>query len=89
MALLLRGQLYGIESIDPATFVGVPVVLLVVSALAALVPARTAMRVDPVEALRDEYFLKMTFPSFDHVYYVTASGQHNRLRTSRSNSLPI
>jgi putative ABC transport system permease protein len=54
MALVLRGQLYGIEAIDPASFVGVPVALLVVSALAALVPASKAMRVDPAEALRLE-----------------------------------
>ena len=52
MALLLRGQLYGIRSIDPATFVSVPAALLLISALAALVPARKAMRIDPVEALR-------------------------------------
>jgi putative ABC transport system permease protein len=52
VALLLRGQLYGIHSIDPATFVSVPAALLLISALAALVPARHAMRIDPVEALR-------------------------------------
>jgi predicted permease len=52
MALLLQGQLYGIRSIDPATFVAVPAALLAISALAALVPARKAMRIDPVEALR-------------------------------------
>jgi putative ABC transport system permease protein len=52
IALLLHGQLYGIQSIDPATFVSVPAILLVISALAALVPARKAMRIDPVEALR-------------------------------------
>jgi putative ABC transport system permease protein len=52
MAMLLHGQLYGIDSIDPATFVSVPAVLLVISTLAALVPARKAMRIDPVEALR-------------------------------------
>jgi putative ABC transport system permease protein len=52
MALLLQGQLYGIRSIDPPTFVSVPAVLLLISALAALVPARKAMRIDPVEALR-------------------------------------
>jgi predicted permease len=51
-AVLLRGQLYGIHSIDPATFVSVPAALLLISALAALVPARKAMRIDPVEALR-------------------------------------
>jgi ABC-type lipoprotein release transport system permease subunit len=52
-ALLLQGQLYGIDSIDPVTFLSVPAVLLLISALAALVPARRAMRIDPVEALRD------------------------------------
>jgi predicted permease len=52
IAMLLQGQLYGIQSIDPATFVSVPAVLLVISALAAVVPARKAMRIDPVEALR-------------------------------------
>jgi predicted permease len=52
-ALLLRGQLHGIHSIDPATFVVVPAVLLLISALAALVPAARAMRINPVEALRD------------------------------------
>jgi putative ABC transport system permease protein len=51
-ALLLHGQLYGIESIDPATFVSVPAALLLISALAALVPAHKATRIDPVEALR-------------------------------------
>ena len=54
LAFLLRGQLYGIQAIDPATFVGVPAVLLAISAIAALVPARHAMRIDPVEALRLE-----------------------------------
>jgi ABC-type lipoprotein release transport system permease subunit len=54
MALLLQGQLYGINSIDPATFVSVPAVLLLISVLAALVPARKAMGIDPVEALRAE-----------------------------------
>ena len=52
MAPLLAGQLYGIHSIDAATFVSVPAALLLISALAALVPARKAMRIDPVEALR-------------------------------------
>ena len=52
MALLLQGQLHGIHSIDPATFLSVPAVLLLISVLAALVPARKAMRIDPIEALR-------------------------------------
>ena len=54
IALLLQGQLYGIRSIDPATFVSVPAILLLISALAAVVPAFKAMRIDPVEALRLE-----------------------------------
>ena len=51
---LLDSQLYGIESFDPTTFIAVPVALLVIAALAALVPARKAMRIDPLAALRIE-----------------------------------
>jgi predicted permease len=49
---LLSSLLYGIAPSDPATFVIVSVVLLAVSLLACYVPARRAMRVEPVEALR-------------------------------------
>jgi len=52
LAPLLDSQLYGIRSFDPMTFVSVPIVLLMVAALAALVPARKAMRIDPLAALR-------------------------------------
>jgi len=52
LAPLLDSQLYGIQSFDPMTFISVPVVLLVIAALAALVPARKAMRIDPLAALR-------------------------------------
>ena len=52
LAPLLDSQLYGIRSFDPMTFVTVPIVLLLVAALAALVPARKAMRIDPLAALR-------------------------------------
>ena len=54
LAPLLDSQLYGIESFDPATFIAVPVTLLLVATLAALVPARRAMRIDPLAALRIE-----------------------------------
>jgi predicted permease len=51
---LLRHQLYAVEPRDPMTLAGVPAVLIAVALLAALIPARRAMRVDPVKALRYE-----------------------------------
>jgi putative ABC transport system permease protein len=49
---LLRALLFGITATDPVTFVSVGVGLFVVAALACAVPARKALDVDPVEALR-------------------------------------
>lgn len=51
---LIRSQLYGVGAIDPVTFVGVPLVLATVAALAAAVPARRAIRVDPAITLQAE-----------------------------------
>ncbi|HUQ89600.1 MAG TPA: ABC transporter permease [Vicinamibacterales bacterium] len=52
LAPLLDSQLYGIQSFDPMTFISVPLVLLATATLAAVVPARKAMRIDPLAALR-------------------------------------
>lgn len=51
---LLSSLLYGIAPTDPATFVIVSAVLLGISLLACYIPARRAMRVAPIEALRYE-----------------------------------
>jgi ABC-type antimicrobial peptide transport system permease subunit len=54
LAQLLRHVLYGVGPWDPTTIFGVPLLLGSVAALGALIPARRASRVDPVEALRYE-----------------------------------
>ena len=49
---LLTSFLYGVEPRDPLTMFGVPVLLLVVAALASMTPAWRATKVDPMVALR-------------------------------------
>jgi putative ABC transport system permease protein len=49
---LLSAFLYGISPHDALTFVAVPIVIVAVAAIACLVPARRAARVDPLTALR-------------------------------------
>jgi len=54
LARLARSLWYEVGPDDPATLVGVALVLGVVAVVAALVPARRAGRVDPVIAMRNE-----------------------------------
>jgi ABC-type antimicrobial peptide transport system permease subunit len=52
LARLIGDLLYGIDAVDPLTFLVIPVVLLAVAAAAIYIPARGASRVDPVVVLR-------------------------------------
>jgi ABC-type antimicrobial peptide transport system permease subunit len=50
----MRTLLYGIGPADPTTYIGATAVLAAVMFVAAYVPARRAMRVSPLSALRSD-----------------------------------
>ena len=52
MTRSLRALLFGVNSNDPASFIGTVVVLVTVAAIAGYFPARRASQIDPINALR-------------------------------------
>ncbi|MGA2102565.1 MAG: ABC transporter permease [Candidatus Sulfotelmatobacter sp.] len=54
LAKLLAAQLYGVSTVDPMTYISVSVLVAIVTLAACFVPARRAMQVDPMVALRDD-----------------------------------
>jgi ABC-type antimicrobial peptide transport system permease subunit len=51
---IMGSLLYGVTASDPLTYIVLVAMLAVISMIASYIPARRAMRVDPVIALRNE-----------------------------------
>jgi ABC-type antimicrobial peptide transport system permease subunit len=54
VARAMQALLYGVAPFDALSFVGATIVLLGASVVAALLPARRAARLDPLQSLRTE-----------------------------------
>jgi putative ABC transport system permease protein len=53
-ARLLRGMLYGVTALDAPTYAGTVAVVVAVAAVALLIPAVRAARVEPAQVLRQD-----------------------------------
>ncbi len=54
LARLMASLVWGVTATDPATFLGIALALIAAAALAIYIPARRAMHIDPIVALRYE-----------------------------------
>jgi putative ABC transport system permease protein len=54
LSRLMQSLLFGVSALDPATYILVAAVLIATAAVAGYLPARRAMRIDPMQALREE-----------------------------------
>jgi putative ABC transport system permease protein len=54
LARLLRAAVFGVTAVGPAVFAGIPLVLACAAAAAIYIPARRALKIDPMAALRNE-----------------------------------
>ena len=54
LSSLVASLLFGVTPFDPASYVGTALLLLAVAAIACYVPARRAMTMDPLHALRQD-----------------------------------
>jgi ABC-type antimicrobial peptide transport system permease subunit len=50
----VQNKLFGIQPSDPVSFAAAAILITMVGAVAAWIPARRAARVDPIQALRNE-----------------------------------
>lgn len=54
LSFILRNELYGVNHLDPFSYLAAALTMGAVGALASLLPARRALKVDPMVALRCE-----------------------------------
>jgi len=54
LSRFMASLLFGVRPIDPVTFVGAPLLLILVALAASFIPAHRATKVDPLVALRYE-----------------------------------
>jgi ABC-type lipoprotein release transport system permease subunit len=48
----MKAMLFHVSATDPATFVGIALLFIVVASAASYIPARRASEIDPMDALR-------------------------------------